>query len=100
MLLQFLTLLLTATAVVFDISDITQFPNHSKSSSITKLLSKLMPNNLSQYRVVVGTFNSQFIHIKQHDIFKNAISQSKMKQTIANEILAVFNTINILINFK
>ena len=52
-----------------------------------------MPINLSQYRGVVGAFNSQFIHIKRYDIFKNPYSQSKMKQTIANEIFTVFTSL-------
>ena len=56
-----------------------------------------MPINLSQYRGVVGAFNSHFIHIKQHDIFKNAFSQSKLKQTIANEIFTVFTSLLIFL---
>ena len=56
-----------------------------------------MPINLSQYRGVVGAFNSQFIHIKQHGTFKNAFSQSKMKQTIANEIFTVFTSLSIFL---
>ena len=56
-----------------------------------------MPINLSQYRGVVGAFNSQSIHIKQHDILKNALSQSKMKQTIANEIFIVFTSLVIFL---
>ena len=56
-----------------------------------------MPINLSQYRGVVGAFNSRFIHIKQHDIFKNAFSQNKMKQTIAKEIFTVFASLFIFL---
>ena len=51
-----------------------------------------MPVNFSQYRGVVGAFNSQFIHVKQHNIFKSAFSQSKVKQTIAKEIFTVFTS--------
>ena len=29
--------------------------------------------------VLSGALNSRFIHIKQHDIFKNAFSQNKVK---------------------
>ena len=49
-----------------------------------------MPVNLSQYRGVVGVFNSRFIYIKQSDISKNAFSQSKVKQTLAKETFSVF----------
>ena len=49
-----------------------------------------MPVNLSQYRGVIGVFNSRYIHIKHHNIFKNAFSQSKIKQTIAKEMFSVF----------
>ena len=49
-----------------------------------------MPVNLIQYRGVVGAFDSRFIHTKQHNVFKNAFSQSKVKQTIAKEIFTVF----------
>ena len=56
-----------------------------------------MPINLSQYSGVVGAFNSQFIHIKQHDIFKNAFCQSKMKQTITKEIFTVFTSLLIFL---
>ena len=47
-----------------------------------------MPVNLGQYREVLGVFNSRFIHIKRHNIFKNAISQIKVKQTIAKELFS------------
>ena len=53
--------------------------------------------NLSQYRGVVGAFNSQFFHIKQRDIFKNAFSQSKVQQTIAKEIFTVFTSLLIFL---
>ena len=56
-----------------------------------------MPINLSQYRGVVVAFNSQSMHIKQNDIFKNAFSQSKMKQTIAKEIFTVFTSLLIFL---
>ena len=56
-----------------------------------------MPVNLSQYRGVVGVFNSRFIHIKQHNIFKNAFSQSKVKQTIAKEMFSVFASFSIFL---
>ena len=56
-----------------------------------------MPVNLSQYRGVFGVFNSRFIDIKQHNIFKNAFSWSKVKQTIANEILSVFASFSIFL---
>ena len=49
-----------------------------------------MPVNISQYRRVVGAFNSPFIHIKQDNIFKNAFSQNKVKQT--TEIFTVFTS--------
>ena len=52
-----------------------------------------MPVNLSQYREVFGVFNSRFIHIKQHNIFKDAFSQGNVEQTIAKFF-------NILINFN
>ena len=55
----------------------------------------MIPVNLSQYRGVVGAFNSWFIYIKQHNIFMNAFSRSKVKQTIANETFTIF--INFLI---
>ena len=67
------------------------------SNYYIKLLSKLIPINLSQYRGVVGAFNSQSIHINQHGIFKNVFSQSKMKQTIANEIFTVFTILSIFL---
>ena len=51
-----------------------------------------MPVNLSQYTGVVGVFNRQFIHFKQHNIFNNAFSQSKVKPTIAKDMLSVFAT--------
>ena len=56
-----------------------------------------MSVNLSQYRRVVGVFNSRFIHIKQHNIFKNAFSQSKVKQTIAKEMFSVFASFSIFL---
>ena len=57
-----------------------------------------MPVNSSQYRGVVGAFDSRFIHIKQHNIFKNAFSQSKVKQTIAKEkFYIIYKFFNILI---
>ena len=56
-----------------------------------------MPVNFSQYRGVVGAFNSRFIHIKQHNIFKNAFSQSKVKQTIAKDIFTVFTSLLIFL---
>ena len=56
-----------------------------------------MPANFSQYRGVVGVFNTRFIHIKQHDIFKNAFSQSKVKETIAKEIFTVFTSLLIFL---
>ena len=56
-----------------------------------------MPINLSQYRGVVGAFNSQFIHIKQHGIFKNAFSQSKMKQTIDKQTFTAFTSLLIFL---
>ena len=56
-----------------------------------------MPINLSQYRGVVGGFNSQFIHIKGHGIFKNAFSKNKMKQIIAKEIFTVFTSLLIFL---
>ena len=49
-----------------------------------------MPVNLRQYRRVVGVFNSRFIHIKPSNLFKNAFSQSKVKQTIAKETFSLF----------
>ena len=49
-----------------------------------------MSVNLSQYRGVVGVFNGRFIHIKQHNIFKNVLSQSIIKQTMAKEIFSTF----------
>ena len=49
-----------------------------------------MSVNLSQYRGVVGVFNGRFIHIKQHNIFKNVLSQSIIKQTMAKEIFSAF----------
>ena len=49
-----------------------------------------MPVILSQYRGVVGVFNSRFIHIKQPNIFKNGFSLRKVKQTIAEETFLVF----------
>ena len=45
--------------------------------------------NFSQYRGVIGVFSSRFIHIKQHNIFKNAFSQSKVKQIMVEEIFLV-----------
>ena len=60
-----------------------------------------MPVSLSEYKGVVGAFNIRFIHIKQHNIFKNGFSQRKVKQNIAKEIFTVFtNFFNILIKFK
>ena len=56
-----------------------------------------MPVNISQYRGVVGVFNSRFIYIKQRNIFKNAFSQSKVKQTIAKETLSVFESFSIFL---
>ena len=50
----------------------------------------MIPVNLSQYRGVVGAFNSWFIYIKQHNIFMNVFSQSKVKQTVANETFTIF----------
>ena len=41
---------------------------------------------------MVGAFNSRFIHIKQHYIFRNTLSHSKAKQTIAKEIFTVFSS--------
>ena len=49
-----------------------------------------MPANSCQYRGVFGVFNSRFIHIKQPNIFKNAFSQSNVKQAIAKETFSVF----------
>ena len=57
-----------------------------------RLLSKLMSVNLSRYKRVVGAFSSRFVQIKQHNIFKNAFSQNKVKQTIAKEIFTVFSS--------
>ena len=51
-----------------------------------------MPVTLSQYRRVVRAFNSRSIHIKQHNIFKNAFNQSKVKQTIVKEIFTLFTS--------
>ena len=51
-----------------------------------------MPTNVSQSRVIVGVFNSRFIHIKQHDLFENAFSQRKVKQIIDKEIFTVFTS--------
>ena len=56
-----------------------------------------MPVNLSQYGGVFGVFNCQFIYIKQHNIFKNAFSQSKVKQTIAKEMFSVFASFSIFL---
>ena len=56
-----------------------------------------MPVNLSQYRGVVGVFKSRFIQIKHHNIFKNAFSQSKVKQTIAKEMFSVFASFSIFL---
>ena len=56
-----------------------------------------MSINLSQYRGVDGAFNSHFIHISQHDIFKNAFSKSKIKQIIAKEIFTVFTSLLIFL---
>ena len=56
-----------------------------------------MTVTLSQYREVVGTFNSRFIYIKQQNIFKNAFSQSELKQTIAKEIFTVFASFLIIL---
>ena len=53
--------------------------------------------NLSQYRRVVGAFNSWFIHIKQHNNFKNVFSQSKVKQNIHKEIFKVFTSFLIFV---
>ena len=41
---------------------------------------------------MVGAFNSRFIHIKQHYIFRNTLSHSKAKQTIAKEIFTVLTS--------
>ena len=66
-----------------------------------RFLSKLIPVNLSQYRGVVGAFKSWFIYIKQHKIFMNVFSQSKVKQIVANETFTIFiSFLNNLINFK
>ena len=59
-----------------------------------------MPFTLSQYRGVVGVFNSWHIHIKQHNIFKNAFSQSKVKQTIAKEIFSIFASFSIFLSIS
>ena len=67
------------------------------SNYLVIFLSKLMPVNISQYRGVVGVFNSRFIYIKQRNIFKNAFSQSKVKQTIAKETLSVFESFSIFL---
>ena len=56
-----------------------------------------MPANLSQYRAVVGVFNSLFIIFKQHNIFKNAFSQSKVKRTIDKEMFSVFASFSIFL---
>ena len=56
-----------------------------------------MPVNLSQYRGVAGVFNSRFIHIKHHNIFTNAFSRSKVKQTIAKEMFTVFPSFSIFL---
>ena len=40
------------------------------------------------FRIVLFSF--LFTHIKQYRIFKNAFSQSTVKQTIAKEIFMVF----------
>ena len=57
----------------------------------------MIPVNLSQDRGVVGAFNSWFTYIKQHTIFMNAFSQSKVKQTIANETFAIFISLSIIL---
>ena len=67
------------------------------SHYLVRFLSKLIPVNISQYRGVVGVFNSRFIHIKQPNIFKNAFCQSKVKQTIAKETLSVFGSFSIFL---
>ena len=67
------------------------------SHCLVRFLSKLIPVNISQYRGVVGVFNSRFIHIKQPNIFKNAFCQSKVKQTIAKETLSVFGSFSIFL---
>ena len=56
-----------------------------------------MPVNLNQYGGIVGVFNIRFIYIKQHNIVKNAFSQSKIKQTIAKEIFSVFASFSIFL---
>ena len=56
-----------------------------------------MPVNLIQYRGVVGAFNSQFIHIKQHHIFRNAFRQNKVKQTTAKKIFTRYLSFLILL---
>ena len=53
--------------------------------------------NFSQYRGVIGVFSSRFIHIKQHNIFKNAFSQNKVKQIMAEEIFLVFASFSIFL---
>ena len=53
--------------------------------------------NFSQYRGVVGAFSSRFIDIKQHNIFKNAFSQSKVKQIMAEEIFLVFASFSVFL---
>ena len=56
-----------------------------------------MPVNVCQHRGFVGVFNSRFIHIKQPNIFKNAFSQSNVKQTIAKETFLVFASFSIFL---
>ena len=51
-----------------------------------------MPVNLSQYSGVFGVFNSRFIHIKQHNIFKNVFRHSKVKYAKAKEIFTIFTS--------
>ena len=56
------------------------------SKELLKQISlRIHASQLSQYRRAVGVFNSRFLHIKQHKIFKNSFSQGKSKQTIAKK---------------